>query len=86
MLDKIFKILQSPVKALGAVITGTITGYVPEVVSNTAHISMSSFDTMFQHAVWTITILVGITAIISWVQKQFDRRKKNRNNEPTNAS
>ena len=77
MLNKLIEIIESPVKAFITTATGTATGYVPTVINNIADVSENSIDRGLQHAVWTFTILVAISAIISWVQKQRDRWIKN---------
>jgi len=78
MLDSFINLIESPVKSLVAVIIGTVTGYVPQALSISLNIQQSSIDTYFQHSVWLVTILVGVTALISWVQKQLDRFRKRR--------
>jgi hypothetical protein len=37
---------------------------------------LSSSDMFFQYCVWTITIIVGVLAILNGIQKQVDRYKK----------
>ena len=78
MLNKIIDLIQSPGKSLITVISGTATGYVPDLLSVILRISESKIDIYFQQSVWLITIVVGITATISWVQKQRDRYKSRR--------
>jgi len=78
MLNKIIEIIENPIKAAYAVLSGTTLGYIPNAVREITEINESKIDTMFQHSVWTITILVGLTALISWTQKQIDRYRKNK--------
>jgi hypothetical protein len=73
MLDRFIDLIQSPFKSLLAVITGTATGYAPEFLSVMLNSNPTRVDTFFQHTVWLITFCVGITALITWVQKQVDR-------------
>lgn len=75
MLDKIIDMIQNPVKAAYTVLAGTTTGYAPDLINAIEQSSKSNVDTYFQHGVWTITIIVGLTAIISFCQKQYDRFK-----------
>lgn len=74
--DKLMDFIIEPTKAIYTVVTGTILGYTPAVVNNTLGNDLSKIDTIFQHTVWTLTIIVAITAIISFGQKQYDRYKK----------
>lgn len=74
--DKLMDFIIEPTKAIYTVITGTILGYTPNVVNNTLGNDLSKIDTYFQHTVWTLTIIVALTAIISFSQKQYDRFKK----------
>lgn len=83
MLSKIIDIIQDPMKATYATITGLATGYTPNIVNAVEQTSRSNFDTYFQHSVWTITILVGLTALITWVQKQHDRYKNRKKSKYT---
>lgn len=64
-------------KSLIATVTGTVTGYLPTTLSMITHTESNNIDVIFQHTVWTFTIIVAITAIITWVQKQRDRWIKN---------
>jgi len=77
MLNHLINIIETPMKAAIATITGLVTGYIPMTVSNITNIANNSIDTMFQHTVWTLTSIVAITAIVSWVQKQRERWLKN---------
>ena len=77
MLNHLINIIETPMKAAIATITGLVTGYIPMVVNNTANIVNNNVDTAFQHTVWTLTILVAITALVTWVQKQRERWLKN---------
>ena len=52
-------------------ITGTVTGYVPEIATQ-----QIQTDRFFQHTVWTLTIIVAILTIVGWVQNQIKRRKE----------
>lgn len=76
MIQRVIDIIQDPIKATYATIAGLVTGYTPNVVNVVEQTSASNIDTYFQHSVWTVTILVGLTALCSWGQKQRDRYKK----------
>lgn len=76
MLDKLINIIETPMKAAITTVSGLVTGYIPMAVNNITNIADNSIDTAFQHAVWTLTILVAITALISWTQKQIHYWKK----------
>jgi len=73
MLNHLINIIETPMKAAIATITGLVTGYIPMTVNNITNIANNGIDTMFQHTVWTLTSIVAITAIVSWVQKQRER-------------
>lgn len=83
MINRIIDIIQNPIKATYATMSGLVTGYTPNIVNAVEQTSSSNFDTYFQHSVWTITIIVGITAIISFCQKQYDRCKTNKKSKYT---
>lgn len=76
MFNKLIEIIDSPFKSLTATVIGTITGYIPTTTNTLMNISSNTIDKMFQHTVWTLTSIVAITAIISWVQKQIESYKK----------
>ena len=78
MLNKLVEIIDSPFKSLTVTVVGTITGYIPITTNTLMSISSTTIDRMFQHTVWTLTSVVAITAIVSWVQKQIEREKKRR--------
>lgn len=76
-LIKFFQnLIDSPGKSTLAVITGTITGYIPTSLSVFLNIPQTKADTFLQHTVWVMTILVALTALISWFQKQMDRYRR----------
>lgn len=83
MLQKLIEIIENPAKAAYTVVAGTATGYAPKVVNAIDQSSSSNIDTYFQYGVWAITIMVGIAALISFVQKQIDRRRERRKNKYT---
>ena len=83
MLNYLINVIETPMKATIATITGLVTGYIPMVVNNTANIVNNNVDTAFQHTVWTLTILVAITALVTWVQKQIYYYKKRHPKEHT---
>jgi len=87
MINKLIEIIETPMKASVTTIAGLITGYVPTTVNNMSNITNNSIDTIFQHTVWTLTILVAITALITWTQKQiFFYRKKHPSKKVENKS
>lgn len=53
-------------------------GYIPDIKAQILNSSMTSTDQAFQHTVWSITIVVGIFAIVAGIQKQVDRFKNRR--------
>lgn len=81
IIQRIIETIESPIRASWTVLTGTILGYTPKIATEITEQNLSNMDIYFQHAVWTITILVGISALISWVQKQLDRRKRIKNDK-----
>lgn len=76
MINRILEIIQNPIRSAYAMVVGTATGYTPDLVNVIEKSSKTQVDTMFQHSVWTVTILVGISALISFIQKQYDRYTK----------
>lgn len=77
MIKILIDIIQDPIKALVASLTGTVVGYIPNAASAISNTKISSFDRSFQHGVWFLTCLVAITALVSFIQKQVDRYRKN---------
>jgi hypothetical protein len=71
MIQKIVEIIQNPVKASIATVTGAVTGKVPDLIGN-----ITSVDKAFQHSVWTVTLVLGMLGIISAIQKQIDCYRK----------
>jgi hypothetical protein len=74
-MNRLIEIITSPLKATIATLGGATIGSTPSVVNSIADTSMTNFDRFFQHGVWTFTILVAISALISFTQKQIDRYK-----------
>lgn len=79
-MERLYQLIESPIKAFIATLSGTILGYTPNISSAVTGIDTTSLDRGFQHAVWMLTIIVAIFAIISAVQKQIDRYKANHKN------
>lgn len=75
------KIIEDATKSLVATATGAVTGYVPMLSASINNVQPTSYDMMFQYTVWTITIIVGVLAIINGIQKQIDRIHKKKINE-----
>ena len=73
IVETLTKTIETPMKAAITTVTGLVTGYIPMTVNKIVDIPNSSIDTAFQHTVWTLTSIVALTAIISWIQKQRDR-------------
>ena len=84
-LDKLFiDFLNSPMKTFLTTLSGTILGYVPvgKITIFANEFESHTVNTAFQHVVWTLTILVAITSLVNFVQKQYDRYKsKNKKGE-----
>lgn len=78
LLQEIINIIQNPVKATYTIFTGTITGYAPDAINIIDGGQKNNIDIWFQYGVWSVTIIIGITAIITWIQKQYDRYRKRR--------
>ena len=80
-MDKIFMgFLNSPMKTFLTTLSGTILGYVPiGKITIFASTLQENVDTAFQHTVWTLTILVAITSLVNFIQKQYDRYKLRKN-------
>ena len=80
-MDKILMdFLDSPMKTFLTTLSGTILGYVPiGKIAIFASTLQENVDTAFQHTVWTFTILVAITSLVSFIQKQYDRYKLRKN-------
>jgi len=57
---------------------GALLGYTPDMINT--H-DVEKVNTMLQHGVWTITIIIGILTIIGFIQKQIDRYKNRRKNK-----
>lgn len=80
MLTRLINIIENPMKSLIATITGTVTGYIPNTILTITNSESYALGDIFQIIVWTLTIIVALTSIISWCQKQRDRWIK-RNSE-----
>ena len=80
-MDKlIMNFLENPMKTFLTTLSGTILGYVPiGKITIFASTLQENVDTAFQHTVWTFTILVAITSLVSFIQKQYDRYKLRKN-------
>ena len=72
--------LNNPMKTFLTTLSGTILGYVPiGKITIFASTLQENVDTAFQHTVWTLTILVAITSLVNFIQKQYDRYKSKKN-------
>lgn len=76
-MKEFIDLIQDPFKSMIATLSGTLIGYTPKLQTIILDTQITSFDRGFQHAVWFVTIVVAILAIISGVQKQVDRYRKN---------
>lgn len=76
-MKEFIDLIQDPFKSLIATLSGTLIGYTPKINTILLNTEITSFDRGFQHAVWFVTIIVAIFAIISSTQKQVDRYRKN---------
>lgn len=82
ILDALSAVIETPMKAAITTITGLVTGYIPMTVNRISDVSPNGVDTAFQHTVWTLTSIVALTAIVSWIQKQRDRWLTNHPKKP----
>jgi len=80
-MERLYQLIENPIKAFIATLSGTILGYTPNLSNAVTGIDPSTLDRGFQHAVWTLTIIVALFAIISAVQKQVDRYKTKHKNK-----
>jgi len=85
LLHKIIEIITDPFKALIATASGTAAGTIPKAATYMSQTEMTNFDKAFQHTVWLLTVLVAISALISFGQKQIDRYKSKNNSNETNS-
>lgn len=65
----------------GAMLGAMGIGYIPTLKSSILGATMTQTDTAFQHAVWSITIIVGLFAIVAGIQKQRDRYRSRKNHK-----
>lgn len=70
------EITNNSLKSAITTAVGSVVGYTPTVMADINGSQLSSSDMFFQYCVWTITIIVGILAMINGIQKQIDRYKK----------
>lgn len=76
LFDALYEVTNNQGKALIGTITGTVMGYVPEMKAVISETSMNLTDVYFQRCAWSVTIIIGVFAIISAIQKQVDRYNK----------
>jgi len=76
IINWIADIVNNSLKSAITTVTGSVVGYTPTVMANIDGNQLSRTDVFFQHCVWTITIIVGVLAVINGIQKQVDRYKK----------
>lgn len=70
--------LSSSAKSLTTVISGAVAGSAPTILESVTGAVKTPVEFYFQIVVWSLTIVVAITAIITWCQKQKDRWKGKR--------
>lgn len=73
---QLYNIIESPFKSLMATVTGFITSFIPAAITEATGRSVTTIETLLQIMVLTVTLLIGVTSLITWWQKQNDRRKK----------
>ena len=85
-MDKILMdFLNSPMKTFLTTLSGTILGYVPiGKITIFVPTIQEKVDIAFQHTVWTFTILVAVTSLVNFIQKQYDRYKSKHKKEEDN--
>lgn len=77
IFESIYTVIESPVKSLVATTTGFVTSFIPAMVT----IHETNLEVFLQLGVLLVTFLLGLTSIITWCQKQLDRRKKLKENK-----
>lgn len=80
----IYSIIESPFKSLMATLTGFVTSFVPSVITTMTGGHMTTIESLLQILVLTASLLIGITSLITWWQKQIDRRRKLKEQENEN--
>jgi flagellar biosynthesis protein FlhB len=80
-MQRLIDFIQNPIKSFLATVFGAVTGTVPEITTSINNGVMTDFDRIFQHAVWTVTIILGVLGIVAAVQKQIDRYKHRKNTD-----
>jgi hypothetical protein len=75
-INSIIDFTQDSFKSVVATTSGSVAGYTPNIIASIENSKITSTDVAFQHAVWTVTLIIGVFAIINAIQKQVDRYKK----------
>lgn len=76
IIESIIDFTQDSFKSVVATTSGSVAGYTPSVMATIENSKLTQTDVAFQHAVWTVTLIIGVFAIINAIQKQIDRHKK----------
>jgi hypothetical protein len=80
MREKISELLTNliadPLKATVATISGATTGTLLEVKASLLQIPPNVFEILLRNSAYIISITVGVCSIVSFIQKQIDRKEK----------
>ena len=84
----ILELIVDPIKSFYTVCSLLFTSYLPQYRTVLLNVQSSDFDRSFQHVVWSLACIVSITAIYTFIEKQFKsykskkRKSKKEENEP----
>lgn len=81
LFNSLLEIIESPLKSFIASVTGTVLGYVPLVATRVTGDALPQSVSFLQQCVWIVTIILALTSIVTWIQKQWDRYKRKHKNE-----
>lgn len=82
LIKPIYQITQDAYKSAVVTVSGSAVGYAPDLVAKASGNPVTTNEMYIQYAVWAVTLVVGILAIINAIQKQidrYDRKHKNPN-------
>ena len=73
LINIFVEITKDAYKSTVVTISGCVAGYTPELVAKASGNPVTTNEIYIQYAVWAVTLIVGIFAIINAIQKQIDR-------------
>ena len=87
-MDWFTDIVNTPSKALVTTAGSAVAGYIPNAINDCTDVltttAISTTGEMLQNGAWMFSILVGMSALFSFGQKQVDRYKSRKcTNEKT---